>query len=120
MYIVHYALYVLCCFISLSSSYYQMLQMWLEEPRLHEETLSLPSLPFQYEPERLSKLFKTQQVRERGRRRNRKRIGDETLILYICNSTCMYMLVSLITMYMYMYTIYLLVYIYCRVIGWSS
>ncbi|XP_019856290.1 PREDICTED: ectopic P granules protein 5 homolog [Amphimedon queenslandica] len=42
-------------------SYYQMLQMWLEEPRLHEETLSLPSLPIQYEPERLSKLFKTQQ-----------------------------------------------------------
>ena len=61
-------MYITCISLplSLSLSYYQTLKMWLEEPRLHEETLSLPSLPIQYEPDRLAKVFKAQQVRKEG------------------------------------------------------
>ena len=40
-----------------------MLRLWLEEPRLHEEALYLPSLPAQYDPDRLSRVFQTKQVR---------------------------------------------------------
>ncbi|XP_071788389.1 ectopic P granules protein 5 homolog isoform X2 [Asterias amurensis] len=36
---------------------YQMYLLWLEEPLLHDPSLYLPSLPLQYEAEKLSRIF---------------------------------------------------------------
>ncbi|ELT99412.1 hypothetical protein CAPTEDRAFT_188527 [Capitella teleta] len=37
--------------------YFQTLSFWLDEPRLHDETLYLPALPSQYESDRLLTVF---------------------------------------------------------------
>ncbi|EDV29695.1 uncharacterized protein TRIADDRAFT_52361 [Trichoplax adhaerens] len=37
--------------------FYQTLALWLEEPRLHDTSLYLPSLPIQYNPELLGRLY---------------------------------------------------------------
>lgn len=42
--------------------FYQTLALWLEEPRLHDTSLYLPSLPMQYNPELLSRLYNNVEV----------------------------------------------------------
>lgn len=49
----------LCCKLV---GLYQTLQLWVEEPLLHDATLYLPSLPPQYQPERLQAVFQNQVI----------------------------------------------------------
>jgi hypothetical protein len=49
-------------FLALSLKYYQSLKLWLDEPRLHEESVSLHALPIQYDPHRLNDVFKADKV----------------------------------------------------------
>ena len=42
--------------------FYQTLVLWLDEPRLHDPSLFLPSLPPPYDPARLETLLKPQLV----------------------------------------------------------
>jgi hypothetical protein len=44
--------------------FYQSLLFWLDEPRLHDANLYLPSLPSQYEPDRLLAVFQGEKVRD--------------------------------------------------------
>ena len=42
--------------------FYQTLVLWLDEPRLHDPSLYLPSLPPPYDPARLETLLKPELV----------------------------------------------------------
>ena len=42
--------------------FYQTLVLWLDEPRLHDPNLFLPSLPPPYDPARLETLLKPELV----------------------------------------------------------
>lgn len=42
--------------------FYQTLVLWLDEPRLHDPSLYLPSLPPPYDPTRLETLLKPELV----------------------------------------------------------
>lgn len=41
---------------------YQTLQLWVQEPMLHDSKLYLPALPQQYQADRLLQLFQNQKV----------------------------------------------------------
>ena len=41
---------------------YQTMQLWVQEPMLHDAKLYLPALPQQYQAERLLQLFQNQKV----------------------------------------------------------
>ena len=43
-------------------SLYQTFRLWVEEPRLHTAELYLPGLPPQYDANRLTAVFKAEQV----------------------------------------------------------
>ena len=55
-------LFTCTCIYMYVNRFYQTLKLWIQEPRLHEETLFLPGLPQQYDPDRLALVFLTKQV----------------------------------------------------------
>ena len=64
MYIIYIYIYIYYIYIYYIyvNRFYQTLKLWIQEPRLHEETLFLPGLPQQYDPDRLALVFLTKQV----------------------------------------------------------
>ena len=53
------------CFIAMATivlRFFQMLNLWLEEPRLHDDALYLPGLPRQYGSQRLATIFSASDV----------------------------------------------------------
>lgn len=56
----HYLLYLLCLLFRLFKAY----NLWLEETRLQETNLYVPSLPPQYEPQLLALILQGNTVRQ--------------------------------------------------------
>ena len=95
------------CFIAMATivlRFFQMLNLWLEEPRLHDDALYLPGLPRQYGSQRLATIFSASDVISNTRQHIHVQmyiVHANNIIQYIHVHmyTCMYTCTCVYTMY---------------------